>query len=173
MNHCSRMNGTQHSGERHSTVLGLSDHRTVQEVHSQTAEAQILVSSNWITNVAVSSVTLFVPKTVNRHRKEFHSILEIVVDVLSCRSSYVKLSLSKRLCSSFVVGQSAEGGDAGAWNGPALWEWLAGACWGGSKKNNPLIALFLLPCGSAARTIWQRRATARLAALAARASASA
>ena len=68
---------------------GLANHCPVQEMHSQTADAQILVSADWVTDVSVCSVALFVSETVNRHGKELHAILEIVVDVWSCSSFYV------------------------------------------------------------------------------------
>ena len=87
---------------------GLANHHSVQEVHGQTTEAQILVSADWVTDVSVRSVALFVSETVNRHRKELHAILEIVVDVLSCSSLYVDFPLSKRFRSSLVAGQRAE-----------------------------------------------------------------
>jgi hypothetical protein len=77
-------------------------------MHSQTADAQILVSADWVTDVSVRSVALFVSETVNRHRKELHAILEIVVDVRSSSSFYVDFPLSKRFGSGFVAGQRAE-----------------------------------------------------------------
>ena len=60
-----------------------AEDRFVQEVQSQTAEPQILVSADWVTDVSVRRVALFVSETVNRHRKELDAILEIVVDVWS------------------------------------------------------------------------------------------
>jgi hypothetical protein len=55
-------------------------------VHSETAEARILVSADWVRDVSISRVALFVSETVNRHRKELHAILEIIIDVRSCGS---------------------------------------------------------------------------------------
>ena len=68
----------------------------------------MLVSADRVTDVSVRGVALFVSETVNRHRKELHAILEIVVDVWSCSSFYIEVPLSKRFRSSFVAGQRAE-----------------------------------------------------------------
>ena len=66
---------------------GLADQCSVQKVHRQTAEAQILVSADGVADVSVRSVALFVSESINRHGKELHAILEIIVDVwtAACR----------------------------------------------------------------------------------------
>src|SRR5438445_8624077 len=87
---------------------GLADQCSVQKVHSQTAEAQILVSADWVADVSVCSVALFVSESINRHAKELHAILEIIVDVWSCSSFYIEVPLSKRFRSSLIGCQRAE-----------------------------------------------------------------
>lgn len=77
-------------------------------MHGQTAEAQILVSADWVADVSVCSVALFVSESINRHAKELHAILEIIVDVWSCSSFYIEVPLSKRFRSSLIGCQRAE-----------------------------------------------------------------
>jgi hypothetical protein len=62
-------------------VGGLANQCSVQEVHGETAEAQILVSSDWVANISVCGVALFVSESIYRHAKELHAILEIIVDM--------------------------------------------------------------------------------------------
>jgi hypothetical protein len=82
---------------------GLKNLASVQEVHGQTTEAQILVSADWVVDVPVCCVALFVSEAINRHGKELHAILEIIVDVRSRGSSYIEFSLSERFRSGFVA----------------------------------------------------------------------
>ena len=65
-------------------------------MHGQTAEAQILVSADWVADVSVCSVALFVSESINRHAKELHAILEIIVDVWSCSFFYIEVPLLYR-----------------------------------------------------------------------------
>jgi hypothetical protein len=50
----------------------LADQTSVQEVHGQTAEAQILVSADWVGDVSVCSVALFVSESINRHGEKLN-----------------------------------------------------------------------------------------------------
>jgi hypothetical protein len=86
----------------------LADQCPVQEVHSQTAEAQIFVGADWVANVSVCGVALFVSESIYRHAEELHAILEIIVDMLSCSSFYIELPFSKSFRSSLMGCQRAE-----------------------------------------------------------------
>jgi hypothetical protein len=77
-------------------------------VHGQATEAQILVSADWVADVSVRGVALFVSETINRHCKELHAVLEIIVDMRSRGSCDTEFPLSNRFGSSFVGGQRAE-----------------------------------------------------------------
>src|ERR1700730_17241794 len=88
--------------------MRLSDHCFVQEVHGQTTEAQILVSADWVADVSVSGVGVFVSEPVNRHGQELHAILEIVIDVCGGSPFHIEPRFSKRLRPGLVRSQSAE-----------------------------------------------------------------
>jgi len=53
----------------------------VQEVHGQTTQTQILVSTDRVADIAVRGVAFFVSETVNRHGEELHAVLEVIIDV--------------------------------------------------------------------------------------------
>ena len=87
---------------------GLADQCSVQKVHGQTTEAQILVGTDCVADVSVRGVAFFVSETVSRHGKELHAILKIIVDMWGSSSPNIKFCLSKRFRSSFLAGQRPE-----------------------------------------------------------------
>jgi hypothetical protein len=52
---------------------------SIQKVHGQTAEAQILVGADWVGDVSVGRVAFFISESINCHGKKLHAILEIIV----------------------------------------------------------------------------------------------
>ncbi len=77
-------------------------------MHGKATETQVLISADWIANISVRGVALLVSETVDRHRKKFHAILEILIHMGSRRTAYIKVSLTKGFRSSLVAGKSTK-----------------------------------------------------------------
>jgi hypothetical protein len=45
---------------------------SLQKVHGQTAEAQVLVGSDWVRDVSVGCLAFFISGSINRHGKKLH-----------------------------------------------------------------------------------------------------
>jgi hypothetical protein len=64
-------------------------------MHRKTTEAQVLVGTDWIADVPIRGVTLFVSEAIDRHGKKLHAILEVVIHVRSRGPVDVELPLAK------------------------------------------------------------------------------
>jgi hypothetical protein len=52
-------------------------------MHGKAAETQVLIGTDWIANISIRGVALFVSEAIDRHRKELHAILEILIHMWS------------------------------------------------------------------------------------------
>ena len=69
---------------------------SIQKVHGQTAEPQVLVGADWVGNVSVGRMAFFIAESINGHGKKLHAILKIIIYMCGRSSIYVQLPFSKR-----------------------------------------------------------------------------
>jgi hypothetical protein len=50
-------------------------------MHGKATETQVLVGTEWIADVSIRGVTLFVSEAIDRHSQKLHAILGIVIHV--------------------------------------------------------------------------------------------
>ena len=79
-----------------------------QEMHGKAAETQVFISTDRIANISTSCVALLVLEAIDRHRKELHAILEILIHIGNRRPVYIKVPLTKGIRSSLVSGKSTK-----------------------------------------------------------------
>lgn len=61
-------------------------------MHGKATQSQIFVGTEWIADVSIGYVGLFVSETVNRHREKFHAVLKVVIHIWSRSAFYVQVA---------------------------------------------------------------------------------
>ena len=77
-------------------------------MHNKAAETQVFISTDRIANISTLRVALLVSEAIDRHRKKFHAILEILIHMGSRGPVYIKVPFTKGFRSSFVGCKSAK-----------------------------------------------------------------
>jgi hypothetical protein len=77
-------------------------------MHGKAAETQVLISTDWIANISIRGVALFVSEAIDRHRQKLNPILEILIHMRSRGPVHIKVTLTKGFRSSLVAGKSAK-----------------------------------------------------------------
>ena len=81
-------------------------------MHRKATQAQVLVSTNWIADVSIRGVALFVSEPIDRHCQELRAILEIIIHVRRCGTIDVEPPSAEGFRASLVSCESAEPGPA-------------------------------------------------------------
>jgi len=63
------------------TDLRGPDLASLQKMHGEATETKVSAGPDWVADVPVSGVALFVSKAIDSHRQKLNAIPEIVIDV--------------------------------------------------------------------------------------------
>ena len=73
-------------------------------MHGKAAETQVLISTDWIANISICGVALFISEAIDRHHKKLHAILEIIIHMWSGGPVDVKIPFAEGLRAGLVAG---------------------------------------------------------------------